>query len=54
MLNVFREISNKRKDRLRNANIRLDTGVKEIEIDLQKRQLRWFRHVMRKREERIP
>ena len=50
----LRAIINKIKVRIRNTNIRLEVGVDEIKNDIQKRRLRWFGHVMRMREERIP
>ena len=43
-----------KKDRIRNTNLRLELEVEEIMNDIQKRRLRWFGHVMRMREDRVP
>ena len=49
----LREILNKTKDRIRNANIRLKLGVYEIKNDFQWSRLRWLGHVMQITEERM-
>ena len=49
----LRAILNKTKDRIKNANIRLELGVDEIKNDIQMSRLRWFGHVMQMGEKRI-
>jgi hypothetical protein len=54
-MKFLREIIGKtRRDRIRNDDIREQLKVEDIKIDIEKNRLRWYGHVMRKADERIP
>ena len=53
-MKFLRGILNKTKNRTRNTEIILELGVDEIKNDIQTSRVRWFGHVVRVREERIP
>ena len=47
-------LKNTNNDRIRNTNIRLELGMGEIKNAFQRSRLRWFGHVMERREEKMP
>jgi hypothetical protein len=47
-------IGKSRRDRIRNNDIREQLKVDNIEIDIEKNRLRWYGHIMRMADERIP
>jgi hypothetical protein len=54
-MKCFRRIAGKtRRDRVHNERIREDLGQEGIENRLVKRQLKWYRHMVRMGEERKP
>jgi hypothetical protein len=54
-MKFLREIIGKtRRDRIRNDDIREQLKVDNIKIDIEKNRLRWYGHVMRMADERIP
>jgi hypothetical protein len=54
-MKFLREIIGKtRRDRIRNDDIREQLKVDNIKIDIEKNRLRWYGHIMRMADERIP
>jgi hypothetical protein len=54
-MKFLREIMGKtRRDRIRNDDIREQLKVDDIKTDIEKNRLRWYGHVMRIADERIP
>jgi hypothetical protein len=43
-----------RRDKIRNNDIREQLKVYEIKHDMERNRLKWYGHVMRKADERIP